>query len=304
MKSVAILGGSGFSGRYIIDELLKSEYSVKMIHRKQSVNNLKDNCSEVVLNLHSDLLHEQLHGCDCVIYNIGIIREFPGKGISFKDLHQNLTIHTIKMAQKAGVRKFILMSANGVERCLTNYERTKLNAEQYLINSGLEWTIFRPSVIFGNPNGKMEFCTQVKRDIVRMPLPLPIFFSGINIFNAGLFRMSPVHVKNVAQFFVEAIDKEDSNQKIYELGGTTSYSWKEILRIISDACGKKKWSIPAPIGAVKLVAFLLDRFSWFPVTRDQLTMLEKGNVCESGKYFVQYDIDEISFDAKNLDYLS
>ena len=304
MKNVAILGGTGFSGGYIISELLKSKYSVKMINRKQSMNNFKEGCLEVVVDLHSDFLHEELKGCDCIIYNIGIIREFPKKEISFKNLHQNLAIHAIKMAEKAGVRKFILITANGVERCLTDYERTKFNAEQYLMNSGLDWTIFRPSVIFGNPNGKIEFCTQVKRDIVRAPLPMPIFFSGVNIFSAGAFKMNPIHVKNVAQFFVGAINKANSNKKNYELGGSTSYNWKEILQIISDACEKRKWSIPVPISLIKLIAFFLDRFSWFPVTRDQLIMLEHGNMCESSKYFVEYGIDEISFDVKNLNYLS
>ena len=290
-------------GEYIIDELLKSGYSVKMIKRKQSASHPKGGCLEVVVDLYSELLHEQLRGCDCVIYNIGIIREFPNKGISFKDLHQDLAVHVIDMAQKAGVRKFILMTANGVDRCLTYYERTKFKAEQHLMKSKLKWTIFRPSVIFGDPKGKMEFCTQVKRDMVKIPLPLPMFFSGVDVFSAGSSRMSPIHVRNVAQFFVGAIDKEDSNQKIYELGGTTNYSWKEMVRIISEACGKVKWSIPVPVDIVKSAAFFLDQFNWFPVTRDQLTMLSDGNVCESGKYFAQYNIDEISFEVKNLDYL-
>lgn len=304
MKSVAILGGSGFVGEYIIDELLKSGYAVKMIKRKQSTSHPKGGCIEVVTDLHSDFLHEQLRGCDCVIYNIGIIREFPSKGISFKGLHQDLAVHAIDMAQKAGVRKFILMTANGVERCLTDYEKTKFKSEKYLMNSKMQWTIFRPSVIFGNPRGKMEFCTQVKRDMVRVPLPLPIFFSGINIFSAGVFRMSPIHVKNVAHFFVKAIDKDNSNEKIYELGGIVSYSWKEILRIISNACGKKKWGMPVPIGLVKFFALLFDRFNWFPVTRDQLTMLQNGNVCKSDNHFSDFNIDYINFNIKELEYLS
>ena len=139
--------------------------------------------------------------------------------------------------------------------------------------------------------------------MVKIPLPLPMFFSGVDVFSAGSIRMSPIHVRNVAQFFVGAIDKENSNQKIYELGGTTNYSWKEMVRIISEACGKVKWIMPVPVDIVKSAAFFLDQFNWFPVTRDQLTMLSDGNVCESGKYFAQYNIDEISFEVKNLDYL-
>jgi NADH dehydrogenase len=304
MKSIAILGGSGFVGEYIIDELLESGYSVKIIKRKQSASYPKGGCVEVVVDLYSEFLHEQLHGCDCVIYNIGIIREFPNRGISFKDLHQDLAIHVIDMAQKAGVRKFILMTANGVDRCLTDYEKTKFKSEVYLMKSELEWSIFRPSVIFGDPKGKMEFCTQVKRNMVKIPFPLPMFFSGINIFRAGLFRMSPIHVRNVAQFFVGAIDKEDSNQRIYELGGTTSYSWAEMIRTISGACGKRKWSMPIPIRVVKLFAFFFDRFSWFPITQGQLTMLIQGNVCDSYKHYSDFNIDEINFDIRALKYLS
>jgi NADH dehydrogenase len=304
MKTVAILGGSGFVGEYIIDELLESKYSVKIIKRKQSVSYPRGGCQEVVVDLYSDFLHKQLSDCDCVIYNIGIIREFPNKGISFKDLHQDLAIHVINMAQKAGVRKFILMTANGVDRCLTDYEKTKFKSERHLMKSKLQWTIFRPSVIFGDPKGKIEFCTQVKRDMVKIPFPLPMFFSGVNIFKAGLFRMSPIHVKNVSQFCVGAIDKKESNQRIYELGGTISYSWAEMIRTISNASGKRKWSIPIPIRVVKFLAYIFDRFSWFPVTQDQLTMLIQGNVCDSYKYYADFNIDEINFNITSLKYLS
>ena len=304
MKKIGILGGSGFVGEYIINQLIKSDFSVKMINRNQSLDSFDNQLSESVTDLSSELLYEDLIDCDSVIYNIGIIREFPSKGISFKNLHEDLAIHSIKMAEKAGVRKFILMTANGVERCSTKYEKTKFKAEQYLMKSKMEWTIFRPSIIFGDPKGKMEFCTQIKSDIIEIPLPIPIFFNGFNVFNRGRFEMSPIHVINVAQFFVEAISRDNSNQKIYNLGGSRSYNWIDITRIISEACGKKKWSIPVPISGIKLAAFFFDRFTWFPITRDQLLMLSSGNVCDSTKYFVEYGIDEISFNIENLDYLS
>ncbi len=303
MKSVAILGGSGFVGGYIVRELIESGYTVKMINRSLDEQSRSDMCSQVAIDLYSEDLSKELDGCECVIYNIGIIREFPGKGITFKSLHQDLAVHAINMARKAGARKFILMSANGVERRLTPYEETKFNSENYLKKSGLEWTIFRPSLIFGDPDGKMEFCSQVKRDMVRLPVPLPMFFSGLDISSAGSFKMSPIHVKNVADFFVKAVDRADSNQRVYELGGTSSYSWREMLSIVSEACRKRKWSAPVPFFAVKFFAVLFDRFSWFPVTRDQLTMLSHGNTCKSVEYFSDFNVDEIPFDVRSLDYL-
>ena len=302
MNKVAILGGSGFVGRYIVKELLVQDYTVKFINRKKmDFNNLT--CEQSVIDLFSDDLCYELQNFDCLIYNIGIIREYPRKGISFKTIHENLAFHAIKAAEKAGVKKFILMSANKVELCRTGYEKSKFASEQCLINSKMDWTIFRPSIIFGNPDEKIEFCSQVKRDIINIPLPLPLFFNGIDIANAGSMKMNPIHVKNVAEFFVKSISLESSNSKIYELGGANQYSWKEMLQMISLACEKRKYSVPVPLIAIKFLASIFDRFSWFPVTKDQLVMLSDGNSCNTEKYFSEFNINEIPFSIEQLRYL-
>ena len=304
MEKIAILGGSGFVGQYIVEELIESNFDIKLINRKKSKLNNDTRYKEVVIDLHSEKLFQELNGYDCVIFNIGIIREFCRKGISFKKVHQDLAIHVIDMAKKANIKKFILMSANDVDLVRTSYERTKHKAEKHLIQSKLDWTIFRPSIIFGDPKGKMEFCTQVKRDMVRVTLPLPMFFSGFNFMKAGRFKMSPIHVKNVAEFFVKSIKREDSNYKIYSLGGTVSCTWAKMLKTIASACGKRKFRIPVPFSIVKIPGFFLDQFNWFPVTRDQLVMLQDGNTRESSKYFLAFNINEIPFDVNSLDYLS
>tara|TARA_B100000941_G_scaffold277174_1_gene240450 strand:+ start:1698 stop:2609 length:912 start_codon:yes stop_codon:yes gene_type:complete len=302
MNKIAILGGSGFVGSYIVQELLKQKYTVKLINRNK-VSLIDQNCQQSVIDLFSDNLYHELQDFDCLIYNIGIIREYPSEGIYFKVIHEDLAIHAMKMAEKAGIKKFILMSANKVELCRTGYEKSKFASEQHLINSKMDWTIFRPSIIFGNPRGKIEFCSQVKRDIINIPLPLPLFFNGIKLSNPGSMKMSPVHVRNVAEFFAKSINLESSNFKIYELGGTKEFSWKEILQIISSVCKKRKYSVPVPFIAIKLLSSIFDRFSWFPVTKDQLIMLSDGNSCISKKYFSEFDINEIPFSAEELKYL-
>ena len=304
MKKIAILGGSGFVGQYIVEKLFDSGFDVKLISRKKSHSHKDKRAKEVIVDLYSKDLLQALKGSDCVIFNIGIIREFHKKGILFKKIHQDLAIHTINMAEKANVKKFILMSANDIDLMRTPYERTKRKAEEHLIQSNLDWTIFRPSIIFGNPKGKMEFCTQVKRDMVMMPLPLPIFFSGFNFLKAGSFKMSPIHVNNVAEFFVKSINSKNSNYQIYSLGGTKNYTWIEMLKAIAFASGNRKFSIPVPFSLLKILSFFLDQFNWFPVTRDQLVMLQDGNTCESSKYFSEFNIDEIPFNQNSLSYLS
>ena len=77
-----------------------------------------------------------------------------------------------------------------------------------------------------------------------------------------------------------------------------------MLRAITFASGNKKFSIPVPFSLLKILSFFLDQFNWFPVTRDQLVMLQDGNTCESSKYFSEFNIDEIPFNRNSLSYLS
>ena len=119
-------------------------------------------------------------------------------------------------------------------------------AEQYLRTTDLDWTIFRPSVLFGDPLGQMEFATQLYRDIVRSPLPAPLFYDELLPFNTEGPEMSPVHVGDVGRVFVESLECRDCVGRIYPLGGPDSLSWKAILATIAQATGKRQFSIPAP----------------------------------------------------------
>ena len=102
---------------------------------------------------------------DALIYNIGILRESPRRGVTFDELHNKAARRVMDAAAQLGVKRFLLMSANGVRPDGTAYQRSKALAEQHLRSTDLDWTIFRPSVIFGAPRGRMEFATQLQRDI-------------------------------------------------------------------------------------------------------------------------------------------
>ena len=155
-----------------------------------------------------------------------------------------------------------------------------------------------------SPKGKQEFCSQLRDDMLSLPLPAPLFFEGLIPWTAGQFEMSPIHIKNVASIFVKALDMEKTICKIYELGGPESYNWIELIDIISAASGKKKWKIPAPVTPIKLAASIFERFPFFPITKEQLTMLLEGNTCDSVRSFKDFEVDPISFSVKNLKYLN
>ena len=303
---VSLFGGSGFVGNYIVDELIDNNCKPYVLLRHGSESKLSkyNDCRIITGDLDNPTAIEQtMMNTEAVIYNVGIIREFKSHGITFEKLHFEGLVKCVEQAKKLNIKRFILMSANGVKRNGTGYQTTKYYGEQELINSSLNWTIFRPSLIFGDSNGKDEFCEQLKNDMLSLPLPAPLFHKGLLPFNAGKFKMSPIHVKNVASFFVKSINMENAIHKTYKLGGPNEYTWKEIINIISQSYGKNKWTLPAPIIPIKFMAFFLERFKWFPVTRGQLTMLLEGNTCDSKKIFKEFNIEPIKFTKEALEYL-
>jgi uncharacterized protein YbjT (DUF2867 family) len=303
---VAIIGGTGFVGSYLIDALLDAGHEPDVLVRSGSEGKLHraDECELTTGDLDSAAaIDAVLAGCDAVIYNVGILREFPREGITFEALQYRGAETVAEAAKRAGIRRFLLMSANGIDSAETRYQTTKLRAEAMIRESGLDYTIFRPSVIFGDPRGTMEFATQLYRDMVRMPLPAVGFHTGLSPAG-GEVLMSPVHVRDVADAFVNALADDSTIGGCYVLGGPEVVSWPEMLRRIAAVVGKKKLILPMPIGFMKLGATLLDWLPFFPVTRDQLTMLADGNTAEPDDVAALIKRKPAEFSSENLGYLA
>ena len=304
---VAVFGASGFVGEYIVNELIDNNLKPYVLIRYGSEHKIKDKKGLKIITGdldNSTAIEQTIMNTQAVIYNVGIIREFKSQGITFEKLHVEYFKKVVDTAKKLNIKRFILMSANGVKKNGTGYQSTKFRAEEYLKDSGLEWTIFRPSLIFGDSKDKQEFCKQLKSDMISLPFPAPLFHDGLLPFNAGEFEMSPIHIKDVSKIFIKSLSMTETIGQTYELGGNTK-NWKEIVKLIAEASDKIKMFIPAPVFPIKMIASILDRFSWFPISKDQLTMLLEGNVCDSHKTFKLFNInDPIDFNLESLDYLS
>lgn len=303
---VAVIGGTGFVGLHILRHLLAAGHTPRVLVRPGSEGKLESPAAcELVHGEVGDVaaLSECLTGADAVVYLVGILREFPERGISFEALQERGVVDTIAAAQAAGVERFLLMSANGIRADGTPYQRTKYQAEQALKASPLRWTIFRPSVIFGDPQGRMEFCSQLKKDIVDSLLPAPLFFKGLLPKGAGGFELAPVSVKDVADAFVLALTEPRTESQTYSLCGPGRFTWKAILGTIAAASGTTKLMVPAPALAIQALAALFDRYPWFPISRDQIQMLMEGNVCAENDSFARLGLTPTPFGVDQLEYL-
>jgi len=304
---VSLIGGTGFVGSHLVTALREADHTPRLMVRSTDGRALSefDGCELVAGSIDEpDAIAECVKGASAVIYLIGILREFPSRGITFESLQFAGVQRTIEAAKVAGVERLLLMSANGVKADGTPYQRTKFHAEEAVKESGLHWTIFRPSVIFGDPRGRMEFCTQLRSDIIDSPMPAPLFYDGLLPFGAGEFQLAPVAVEDVAQAFVQSLERPEAEDRTFQLCGPEPHSWRQILETIATAVGKRKIMLPAPAIGVKAAAALLDKQPWFPITRDQITMLLEGNVCEDDSAFRLLEIEPKRFDVESLSYLN
>jgi NADH dehydrogenase len=262
-----------------------------------------ERCRLVAGNLSSTIaIDATLENCAAIIYNVGILKESPKQGITFEELQYNGVVRVAESAKTRDISRFLLMSANGAKSTGTPYQETKFRAEEHVRASGFDVTIFRPSVIFGDPRGRMEIGTQLYAEMISPPIPAVGFFTGWRPYR-GAVAMSPVHVEDVAQAFLTALRESSTIGKTYVLGGPEVLSWDEMLRRIARTVGRKKWILPMPIEIMKLAAALFEWLPFFPVTRDQLAMLAEGNTADPAALAQLIGRQPKAFNEAHLAYL-
>jgi NADH dehydrogenase len=302
---VALFGGTGFVGNYLIDALTAAGHTSSLLVRTNSVDKIRntDNCRITHGDISSqEAIEATLSGCDALIYNIGILKEKRKHGITFEELQFRGVAHVVDAAKRLGVSRILLMSSNGVKQPGTPYQETKRRAEVLVSDSGLKYTVFQPSVIFGDSHGLLEISSQLFNDLVKPPIPAVGFHTGWTPKGNGVV-LSPVHIADVADAFVNALTNEATIGKTYVLGGPEILTWTEMVRRIARTVGRNKWIMPMPIGVMKFAATLFDWLPFFPATRDQLTILAEGNAADPGDIESLIGRPPLAFTPENLSYL-
>lgn len=213
-------------------------------------------------------LDEAMQGVESVIHLVGIIA--PTRRQSFTAAHVEGTRAVVAAAERVGVRRYIHMSALGVEtgRDLSEYYRTKWAAEEIVAASSLVSTVFRPSIVFGPGD---DFVNRFAKMVRWSPVaPLP---------GGGTTRFQPVWVGDVAECFLQATVMEATPDPVYDLAGPERMTLAALVAEVAAVLGKRRPVVPIPIPALRLAAAVAERvLPAPPVTRDQLAMLERDNV--------------------------
>ena len=279
-KIVAIFGGTGFVGRYIVANLAKQGATIKVISRyPQSAYFLRQfgtvgQIAPVFCDYSDAAIDEAVSGSDIVINCLGIL--FEKSKSTFENVHVNDAAKIASACIKYNVKRFVHISALGIEESKSKYAETKRKGEEAVRSAYPSATILRPSVIFGAEDD--FFNKFAKLSLIAPVLPLIM---------GGHTKFQPVYVGDVAASVVKALTLPDTGEssplgKTYELGGPEILSFKEILQRLFAQTGRKRSLVNLPEAVARFNAAL---FSVMPkplLTGDQITSLKSDNIVQRG----------------------
>lgn len=280
---IFLTGATGFIGTHLRRAFVRDGHQVAGLTRgpreeEEGVTWVQSDVND------QDRLAEGMHGCEAVVHLIGIITEQGEQ--TFQRMHAQATEHVLSAMRRTKLRRLLHMSALGAgPRQPTEYFRTKWAAEELVRASAIDYTIFRPSTVFGPGDGFVStLVTQLRR------------FPVIPIIGKGNYPMAPISVHAVVQAFLQALSLDGpATAKTFELCGPEVLTFEQIVTLIADHLGIKKARAHLPVSLVNLGIDLL-RFMHItsPITRDQLDMLLLGSVCADHGAIQVFDLPHIT----------
>ncbi len=301
---IFITGATGFVGREILRQLTGTSHTIRILQRKnRGRDRLGDLPGNLAIEVHpgdvtdAASLRGALQEVDAVLHLVGIISENrPG---AFEAIHWRGTENVLAAAGEAGTRRIIHMSALGTRpNASSRYHQTKWAAEEAVRRSGLDYTIFRPSLIFGPEDHFVNLFAKLSR-----------FSPFLPVMGSGQARVAPMAVRVAGAAFVRALEARQTLGRTLDLCGPETLSFNEVMDQILSVLGRRRLKLHVPLGLARLQAALLE---WIyprllrrapPLNRDQLIMLQEDNVGSGQEAEELLRLEQVRFHAGIAEYL-
>jgi NADH dehydrogenase len=276
-QTVMIFGGTGFLGSYVVSELARAGFRLNIITRDViAAAHLKTQGDVGQINLqygdiYKPVTYEKLlANTDIIVNLVGVLFEKGNQ--NFDNLHHLAPSWLAELASENEIKRFIHVSALGVERAKTSkYAQSKLQGENAILQAFPNATILRPSVIFGvEDNFYNQFAKMID------------WFHAAPLIAGGKTKFQPSYVIDVAKAVAKICTSSDYNGKIYELGGGEIISFKQILQFIKQMRHSKALLVPLPACCAKMIGFANEFLPKPLITRDQVELLRYDNVVSDG----------------------
>ena len=228
-KKVLVTGGTGFTGSFVVRELCEAGYEVCCFVRESSNTAVLDGYP--VRFVHGDLnephtLRDALAGMDALV-NVASIGFGHGPGI-------------VRACQEAGVKRALFFSTTAVFTTLeAKTRKVRLEAEAAIKESGLDYTIFRPTMIFGTPRDRNMI--RLIRFVDRFPV--------VPVFGSGTALQQPVYVKDLARAVRLVLGMPITWRQDYNLSGKKPLTYNQVIDTVAELLGRRVRRVHLPVRA-------------------------------------------------------
>jgi NADH dehydrogenase len=283
---VLVAGGSGFIGKNLCRELKSRGHSVTALSRSPGDDKLPDGVSKAMGDVSAyESIETHFDGQDAVVNLVALSPLFkPSGGNRMHDVvHRQGTANVVRAAEEHGVDRLVQMSALGADPDgPTAYIRAKGRAEQLVRDSDLEYTVVRPSVVFGDGDEFVPFTRLLAPPYVT---PLP---------SGGSTRFQPIWVGDLVPMLADALEDETHVGETYELGGPEKLTLAEVARAVHGASGRPVNVLPVPMQLARVGLTALGAVPGAPMGADQYRSLKFDNTTD------QNDVDAFGVDESEL----
>jgi len=266
---ILVTGGTGFVGTHVVHALRARELPVRVLvrDRRRGSRALAWGAELVEGDVTEPAsLHDATDGVEAVVHLVAIIKGSPA---DFERVMSQGARNVVAAAKSAGVRRFVLASALGVDERTKDavpYFAAKWEMERAVRESGIDHVILRPSFVFARDGGVLPTFVRVAR-----------FAPVTPIIGSGTRRLQPIWIEDIAEYYARAVDEPAAVNRTFEVGGPDVVTWNDLWERLKRVLGVRRPSLHVPIGVMRAQAALTERLPGAPVTRDQLTMLELGD---------------------------
>jgi NADH dehydrogenase len=297
---IALLGGTGFVGRHLINRLARDGHKLIVLTRRREHHRdllVIPTLELIEADVHSPAaLRTHLAGCTAVINLIGILNEHGDDGRGFHHVHVELAEKLISACRELGIRRLLHMSALHASPTGPSYYLQSNGRAENLVHDaagyGLQMTSFRPSVIIGAGDDFLNRFAQLLRLI-------PLFFP----LACPQARFAPVCVADVAEAMARTLDDPHSYGRRYDLCGPRIYTLHQLVAYTARTIGVRRLIVPLPDWLSKLQANVLEYVPGKPFSRDNLRSLRIDSVCTEGGALIKLGITPTPLEAVAPDYL-
>jgi NADH dehydrogenase len=265
---IAITGGTGFIGRHLARDLVARGHEVIVIARGQYTRNTQPIEGATFISLdarNTDTLTEAFQGCDAVAHCAGTSVE--SKHQTFQQLHVEGTRSAVAAAERAGVKKFVLVSYLNVRpNAPSEYHTTKWQGEEIVRASKLNYTILKAGLVYGQGDHLLNNLSNLFR---KMPI-----FAQVGLREKTVRLLA---VEDLVDVVRVALDENRFARQTVAVMGPEEFPFSQAARGIAKALGKSIIVLPFPVFFHRILAFFSERFMPKPlITKAQVQMLADG----------------------------